>query len=224
MNIVNFTKYGLLAAMLIAVSLGAYTTEAAAVTNITSCTTITQSGSFKLVQNLVTPLASLSDNCLQVQADFVDVDLNGHTIRGKGGVGDGITDLGVARQGIVVRNGTITDFDFGIDLRASRNNIVEGVRAIGNSGFGIHPGIESTVIGNIAADNGGFGIASGLGNFGGNGGNGGTVTGNSAYRNGGAGIFVICPANVIGNTAIDNDPPNLFLAGSGCNNNNNVAP
>ena len=44
MNIVNFTKCGLLAAILIAVSLGAYTTEAAAVTNITSCTTITQSG------------------------------------------------------------------------------------------------------------------------------------------------------------------------------------
>jgi hypothetical protein len=45
-----------------------------------------------------------------VKADFVTLDLNSHTITGDG-AGIGVTDLQQERQGIVVHNGTITNFD-----------------------------------------------------------------------------------------------------------------
>jgi hypothetical protein len=92
---------------LLALGLSASAREAAAVTNIDSCHTITQSGSFKLTKNL-----QANGTCLIVAADFVTIDLNGHTITGNGtgtGIGDDIGDA-QSHSGTVVRNGTITNF------------------------------------------------------------------------------------------------------------------
>jgi hypothetical protein len=38
------------------------------------------------------------------------------------------------------------------------------------------------------------------------------------------GIVVSCPSNVINNTAVNNNPANLVLNGTGCSDVNNVAP
>ena len=83
-------------------------------------------------------------------------------------------------------------------------------------------GIEATgvVTWNNASQNVNFGIAAGLGS---------TLIGNVANNNGLSGISVACPSNVTDNTAIGNGTarpgfPNIELSGEGCNNTNNVAP
>jgi hypothetical protein len=54
--------------------------------------------------------------------------------------------------------------------------------------------------------------------------NGSTASGNTAAENRGIGIDVVCPSNVIGNTAIFSTEQNLVLAGEGCNTSQNLAP
>ena len=50
---------------------------------------------------------SAAGNCIVVGADSVTIDLGGFTITGNG-TGNGITDAGQARKGVVARNGSIT--------------------------------------------------------------------------------------------------------------------
>ncbi len=156
-------------------------------TRISACTTITSSGAYVVTQNLTT-----AGTCLVVQADFVTLDLGGFTLTGGGTLGtSGITDNVLARQGIVVRNGTVTNFADGIFLSQSGGSVVERVRAIGNAGNGIFIGAGSTVTGNTASGNGGNGIIAGADS---------TVTGNTANRNGLAGITAAV-STITGNTA-----------------------
>jgi hypothetical protein len=71
------------------------------------------------------------------------------------------------------------------------------------------------VTGNYVSDSGeGFGVGQGS-----------TVIGNTASNNLGFGFVVTCPSNVTDNTAVNNNGQrNLVLFGEGCNNTNNVAP
>ena len=192
---------------LLAISLSASAREAAAVTNIDSCRTITQSGSYRLTKNL-----HAKGDCLIVDADFVTIDLNGHTITGNGtgnGVGDDFFQQG--RRGIVVRNGTIANFQSGVSLAFSEGCIVEQLRVFDNKFDGISAGTGSIVRGNIAIGNvNGFRLSSGT-----------TMTGNTA-RDNTDGIEITCPSNVIGNTATGNTR-NLLEFGSFCNLRDNVA-
>jgi parallel beta-helix repeat protein len=187
--------------------------EAAAVTNIDSCRTITQSGSYRLIKNL-----QAEGDCLIVAADFVTIDLNGHTIAGNG-TGRGVTDLDQERHGIVVRNGTITNFRSegvpgGVILRRSIGSVVERLRVINND-VGIEVGRGSIVSGNIASGNRVGILALQEGN---------TVTGNVATDND-FGIEIRCPNNVIGNTMTNNKTQNLATGlRSDCNLRDNVAP
>jgi hypothetical protein len=147
---------------------------------------------------------------------------------------------GSGTDGITVRNGSISGFGYGADLKGS-NSIVEGLRVGGPcpclSGIvaaGIvrgntvsiasvpdgSVGISATgiVSGNYVFDTRSTGMAIGEGS---------TVIGNTVTGTGGFpgfGLEVTCPSNVTNNTALNNQVQNLVLNGNGCNNTNNVAP
>jgi hypothetical protein len=209
---------------------------------IEKCQTISQPGSYKLVNNLT--FTGPTGTCLSIAADFVTIDLVGFTITGSGLVVLGAPNTtaiasGHDRTGITVRNGSISGFGVGVNLEGD-GSIVEGLRVFGGPGtseLGIAAtGIvkNNTVVGIVSG--GGGPLATGIsasgivtGNYvtrnrfaGIQVGQGSTVIGNTATDNLGFGIRVSCPANVTDNTAVNNDI-NLGI-GTGCNNTNNVAP
>jgi hypothetical protein len=84
-------------------------------TQISSCQTISDPGSYALVNNLSTS----GGDCLVITASFVTINLAGFTISGGGE--NGSTGIKAAPtsgtlQGIAVRNGSITNFDTGVHL------------------------------------------------------------------------------------------------------------
>jgi hypothetical protein len=215
---------------------------------IEKCRTLDQPGSYKLVNNLKT---GPDTNCLVITADFVTIDLAGFTITG--GAGNSFNVAGIVARpssgnlmGIVVRNGSISNFANGVDLGLANSSIVEALRvsgagAVSTNGiiangivkgntvigfFGIGPGhgngisATGTVTGNYVTGSRGAQIAVGPDS---------TVIGNTAaplVGDGSAdfGLVVDCPSNVTDNTATGSAEGNLVLNGAGCNNTNNVAP
>lgn len=190
---------------------------------------ITQPGSYKLTGNL-TPPAGV--NGIDMLVDNVTLDLNGFSILGGW---FGIT----GKNSEAVMNGTVKGVaQTGISLGS--NARVERVMALNNGYNGVDCGSGSLITANIATGNGHSGIQEGGGS---------TITGNTASGNDigilaqsgstlkgntangntdgpyndGRGIEVICPVNVLENTAISNSS-NLVVFGSGCNFEHNLAP
>jgi hypothetical protein len=206
-------------------------------TEIDQCQTISQPGSYRLVNNL----SATTGNCLVITAGSVTIDLAGLSISGTSGTVDGIVSLPNSGQGVAVRNGSISGFGAGVILN-SPGSIVEGLRVfgIGSTGIsaqGIVRGntVTSTTLGPAIVATGtvtGNYVTGTQGTFVGDGElpagiavfQGSTVIGNTATSNKGMGIFVQCPSNVTDNTATGNGLGNLVLNGEGCNNTNNVAP
>lgn len=211
MNTKNFFT---MAALLLVFVAAGVTEAAAAPRSINSCQTIDESGSYQLVRNL-----KAVGDCLVLTADNVTIDLDGYTIEGDG-IGQGIWDGDVPRQNITVRNGTIRNFRIGVGLAKpggehSIRSVVERIRAVQNTFFGIRSGMHSVVRDCIASDNGVSGIFV----------SGGLVVGNIANNNPSTGILVLCPSNLIGNMATGNGAFNIFASGTGCTlANNNPAP
>ena len=165
-----------------------------------------------------------------MDADNVTIDLKGFTITGSN-TDTGILTLG-PQDNIVIRNGTIRDFDDGIGLGGD-NCRIEWVIASSNAFDGIDAGfcdlnnniandndgtgiktVDSTIRNNIANDNVTDGIeALGTGN---------NIIYNTANGNGHKGIVVVCPSNLVGNTAQSNGVANLELRGPGCKHYNNL--
>jgi hypothetical protein len=216
--------------------------EEAGPIEIEKCQTISQPGSYKLVQNLT--FTSSSGTCLTITANFVTLDLAGFTINKPNGQGPGNPTMAIAAgadtNGITVRNGSISGFGAGVDLGGS-NSVVEEVRVgfpcpceVGISATGI---VRSNTVDISSAPSGSRGIAAtGIvsGNYvfmtrsiGMEIGLGSTVIGNNVTSTGpfpGIGLQVGCPSNVTNNTAVNNVGQNLVLNGNGCTNTNNVAP
>ena len=209
---------------------------------IEKCQTISQPGSYKLVNNLT--FTGNIGTCLDITASFVTIDLAGFTITGGLPPAETIIAAGDNTTGITVRNGSISAFftGFGVGLGGDAS-VVEGLRVAGNGGSGIRGGgisatgivrgnavvrmaarltaggvgISATgvITGNYTTVNAHFGILAGGGS---------TVIGNTATNNADVGIAVTCPSNVTDNTATGNQHVNLQLNGTGCNDTNNVAP
>jgi hypothetical protein len=209
--------------------LGLSVIVAAAQTPISVCGTIPSSGSYQLTGNL-----STAGDCLVVAAGVtnVTIDLNGFTILGDG-TGSGVRGVGTF-EGLTVRNGTIKNFNVGLNLFGN-TMLIEKMVLIRNTGtgltaveniivkdsiftgnlVGLSVGEGSVLIGNIVNFNSSDGmLVIGAGT---------TVINNSARRNGGRGMVVECASDVIGNTVTNNSGGNLFLRGSFCNSNNNVS-
>ena len=192
-------------AVILALGLGAYVTFTAGPAwappppaiqgeKILKCAVITTPGFYRLIKNLPAGGGLLANgNCIEVTVDNVTIDLAGYTMTGDG-TGDGIANIG-ARQGIAVRDGTITGFNSGVRLDITSGAKVEWIRALDNDEFGIATGNHSIVTGNIANGNGFSGIFTAGSN---------TITGNIASNNGGDGIFADFRSTVTGNTARSN--------------------
>jgi hypothetical protein len=191
-------------------------------TAITVCQTISQPGSYKLVNNLT----ATGGACLLITTGFVTIDLAGFTISGAGPTGTGIA--GAEHPGIAVRNGSILGFFQGVELLGG-GSIVEGLRVFGSKAGIAAQGIvrgntvdvsdlgiiaTGTVTGNDVGASDGVGIQIHPGS---------TVIGNTATNSLLIGIFAVCPSNLIDNTAVNNGK-NLVLNGDGCHNEDNVAP
>lgn len=190
--------------------------------------TISRPGSYRLSSNLDVPANAAG---IVLFASGVTIDLNGFQIKGSG-VGTGIAAL-QARQGIAVRNGSVTNFERGIDIKGIGNDVRE-VTAFGNTvtalevgagstvsgnrvfsnGTGIHAEAGSIVSGNTVLFNTGFGLRVRIGAV---------IRGNTAAFNG-LGLEVTCPSAVIGNTLFNNGIKDIDLAGQGCTIADNNAP
>jgi hypothetical protein len=178
----------------------------AAPKKINQCKTLDEPGAWEVNRNL-----TATGDCLVVTADFITIDLAGFVLTGDG-TGHGITDNGVYRKGVAVRNGTVTGFVDGIRLNHTSSCQIERVRAIGNTGAGIRVGWNCTVSGNITRENDTQGIAAAAPS---------TVSGNTVIFGTWNGIEVGCPSNVIGNTVVGYWA-NLAFIGDGSANTNNV--
>lgn len=180
------------------------TRASAQATVIAKCTAITNPGSYVLTKNL-----TASGDCLVVEASFVTIDLFGHVITGDG-TGKGVSSVDDALTGIVVRNGTITNFNRGIDLLGPES-VIERMLLIGNAGSGLVVAPVSIVRDNVVTRNGGDGIKASSQSL---------VTGNVVFGNGGTGIGAFIISVVTGNTTSGNGGHGIAAAeGSTISNN-----
>jgi hypothetical protein len=184
-------------------------------TQIEKCQTISNPGSYKLVNNL-----TAAGDCLLINADFVTVDLAGFAIIGSG-TGTAIRFVGptpqIPRRGFAVRNGTISGFVTGIQfirVGGTDGAIVEGLRIFGTAGgttgldgilvrgavvrgntvvCGAGPGIGIRVVNGSVTGNVVEACENGIDAFSG------VVSGNSVFGGSGTGITIEV-STAIGNT------------------------
>ncbi|MGD0573573.1 MAG: hypothetical protein ABSB11_11235 [Sedimentisphaerales bacterium] len=147
--------------------------------------TISQSGSYYLTKNL-----TAAGTAITVNADNVTIDLCGFSLAGNNtGSGIYMTD----RINVEIRNGTISNFSYGINddfitmvsNGTSTNHRVIGVRALSNANFGIKLYGPNNEVRDCSASNNGT-SASGSNIFGISVANNSTVTGNTVSNNGGS--------------------------------------
>jgi hypothetical protein len=170
--------------------------------------TISRPGSYRLSSNLNVPADAAG---IVLFASGVTIDFNGFQMIGSG-AGTGISAL-QARRGIVIRNGSVTNFEKGIDIKGMGND-VRDITAFGNTLVGLEIGSSATVSGNRVFSNGsgirvesasivsgnvvtfntGFGLRVGEGSV---------IRGNSAVQNG-TGLEVGCPSALAANTTHNN--------------------
>jgi len=196
---------------------------------LTSCTTISKAGTYILGVNI-----NRTGDCFKIQADLVILDLDGLSLTGKGS-GAGITANGNNVQGVVIRNGMITNFAEGINLSNASSAQIEDMVLTKQSGKNIQVGSASTVK-DTTMTGGTDGIVAGDGcalhannitdvsNDGIRVGAGSTVTGNTVSFAGGDGLQVDCPSTVVQNTSTGSGSNDLLLNGAGCTAADNTAP
>lgn len=173
--------------------------------------TITQPGSYRLASNLTD--IPTGKNAIEIRADDVTIDLNGHSIIGPGSIytsGQGIFAPGnpIAVRSTVT-NGAVRGFATGVQL--FQYSVVERIHASGNHS-GIIVGSNSRVERCVASGNGDTGIAAN---------DGGIVKANIANGNA-VGITIICPSVAVGNAVTGNTSLGLFTTGLGCARADNV--
>jgi hypothetical protein len=119
---------------------------AAARAEVTDCTEITSvpyhvnaPGTYCLKGSLALPMSGFI--AVQIYADDVVLDLNGHTLDGSG-AGPATTSMGVRalkRRNVTVRNGTIRGFATGVylGLGLSQGHVIEKLRLDSNTEYGL---------------------------------------------------------------------------------------
>lgn len=141
------------------------TGASARVIEIAACQALT---TFGATYRLTAELLACGD-CLIVAANRITIDLQGFQIVQDPGcfTGGAITDGGVAREQIIVKNGStfsfinISGFDYGIDLRASVRTEVRNFGTIFNNVDGIAVGDRALVKDCLSLGNGKTGISGG---------------------------------------------------------------
>jgi hypothetical protein len=101
---------------------------------ITQCKTISNSGSYKLANNI----GGVPGNCLVITAPLVSIDLAGFSISaGSGGTAIMTSPSSAQPSTIAVRNGVIFGIGTNGVILNGANNIVEGLRVLVSEGIGI---------------------------------------------------------------------------------------
>jgi hypothetical protein len=176
---------------------------ASAQVDIAACMIVNNSGSYRLTSDLAS-----ADDCLTVSASNVTIDLNGFSITGNCHVvilrcaGTAITDGGIARRGVTIRNGRLTNYVLGINLAASNAIRIENMDVIGMVSDAIDGGLYTSVNNTHALNNGLNGISLGDNAI---------VTNSSANGNGSTGITVGANAIVTNSSANGNG----YVTGTG---------
>jgi parallel beta-helix repeat protein len=107
-------------------------------TEITGCTQITSPGEYRLVNDIIDSDAS---TCIDIQADNVILDCQGHTIDGvwaSGTYGIYVSRSSSTATNITIKNCIVTGWFNGIDLSYSNNNTLINIASNSNYYFGIH--------------------------------------------------------------------------------------
>jgi hypothetical protein len=126
--------------------------SAGAATAVSSCQTLSAPGNYFLTKNL-----TASGDCLVIAADNVAIDLKGHTITGNGS-SSGINDDGLDRDYAIIANGTIRNFDTGINLHSSGSAIISNINASNNGSEGIFISECCNTLNSVTANNNIVGI------------------------------------------------------------------
>jgi hypothetical protein len=145
-----YSKYVGIFTAAVTLALGGVAQSALAVTDINTCRAITKPGAYRLIKDLVA-----NGDCLVIKASNVDLDLNGHRLKGNGtgsGIFDGF-DHANPLSGIDVRNGVISNFEYGVHLPLATNSEVFCLRVHHNSRVGISVN-DGTVGFNLVVENG----------------------------------------------------------------------
>jgi len=116
---------------------------------ITSCSDITSPGTYVLDNDLVLTDTSRT-SCINIQADNVTLDLNGHTITTTVNAYYGIYAPGWLQKHnyIEIRNGTISGFQIAITFSNYANAVISNIRTNNNVN-----GISISAIDNLTIDN-----------------------------------------------------------------------
>lgn len=120
--------------------------------NGTSTIIISQPGSYFLTRNL----DGAGQYPIQIAADRVTLDLNGFTLTGTGS-GSAISDNGIVHTDVVIRNGSLTGWDFAIGGTGLVRSTFEDLRVTGNAN-GLEIGSGNTVRRVTATENTYFGV------------------------------------------------------------------
>lgn len=114
---------------------------------VTKATTITESGSYVLLRDIV---LGQPGSAIVIAADNVSLDLNGHALVGPGSKqGTGIDIAGV--NSISVHNGTIAGFGTGIRVANAHDVRAESLQVRGEDGGGPAPGEVGILVVNSRA-------------------------------------------------------------------------
>ena len=91
---------------------------------------IDESGSYRLVADISLSANSLADAAIKITANSVTVDLNGHQLKGPGGL-KGVGILIDGAKSVTVRNGHIAYMGIGVQVAGSSNVKVNGLNIRG---------------------------------------------------------------------------------------------
>jgi len=140
-------KQHIVATILILAALTCAAGVAEADTEITSCQVISAPGNYRLTTDI---LNSTTTNCIEITADDVTLDGQGHTIDGNGSGKYGIyisraseTDSNIAIKNCIVQNWTSSN----IYIRNSDNNLLEDIESFTSNYAGIQ--LRSTMQNNL---------------------------------------------------------------------------
>jgi hypothetical protein len=155
---------------------------------------ISTPGSYFLTRNVSGP--ANTGNGITIASDDVTLDLNGFSVTGTLADSSTVHGFGInvslsPGHNIVIRNGVVRDWNYGVVADGAHQSRVESVRALNNKWDGIRGGSDTTITDSSSASNLEYGIVS----FGG------TVQHSEVDGNTSAGIFVTNNSVVKDNSA-----------------------
>jgi len=98
---------------------------------------ITRPGSYVLENSLSFSEAGGHTNAIEIKADNVTLDFAGHTLAHESGSQAGSGVLVDGTHLVTIKNGTVSNFHFGILLQSGGSNVVENMRVLGGNSVGI---------------------------------------------------------------------------------------